>query len=133
MISLLVSGALAVLPPTGASTLNVELTSAERQGVVVVALFDSEAGWKSRRNPVRISRAPAGQVIRFEDLPEGRYGVMAFLDKNGDDKLNTLPIGLPTEPYGFSMNARGMFGPPSWRTASFDVRGVQVRQTIRLR
>ena len=57
---------------------------------------------------------------------------MVFHDKNNDGRLNTWPIGMPSEPYGFSNNARGRFGPASWQAASFEVRGDSV-QTLRLR
>ena len=46
------------------------------------------------------------------DLPAGSYAVACFHDANGDAKLNTSALGMPKEAYGFSNNARGMFGPP---------------------
>ena len=70
--------------------------------------------------------------VRIDGLAPGRYGLMVFHDKNNDERLNTWPIGMPSEPYGFSNNARGRFGPASWQAASFEVRGDSV-QTLRLR
>ncbi len=58
---------------------------------------------------------------------------MAFHDVDSDGRLDTLPIGLPTEPYGFSNNARGTFGPPAWRQATFGLTTGGARQVIRLR
>ncbi len=46
------------------------------------------------------------------ELPAGSYAISAFHDVNNDNKLNTNPVGLPTEIYGFSNDARGWFGPP---------------------
>ena len=40
-------------------------------------------------------------------LPRGKYGVIAFHDLNGNEKLDTNFMGIPNEPYGFSNNARG--------------------------
>ncbi len=105
------------------------------QGAVSVALFADEAGWRSHngaRSVVREVRSGDAEVV-FTGLQPGRYGVMAYHDRNADGRLNTLPIGLPTEPYGFSNNARGAFGPPGWRQASFTVAEGEAVQTIRLR
>ncbi|HEY9219761.1 MAG TPA: DUF2141 domain-containing protein, partial [Phenylobacterium sp.] len=83
------------------------------QGKLVLAVFDSEGAWRARKSPVREAvLAVGGSSVRkaFADLPPGRYAVMAYHDRNGDGRLNTLPVGLPTEPYGFSNGARGAFG-----------------------
>jgi uncharacterized protein (DUF2141 family) len=104
-------------------------------GRVQAAVFRDEASWNRREGAFRTVTAPAGGAevrIRVSDLPPGRYAVMAFHDRNADTRLNTLPIGLPTEPYGFSNNARGRFGPPGWARAVFEVSG-ETRQAIRLR
>ena len=47
------------------------------------------------------------------ELPIGKYAISAFHDANGNKKLDTNWVGIPTEKYGFSNNARGTFGPPS--------------------
>jgi uncharacterized protein (DUF2141 family) len=54
----------------------------------------------------------------FSALPPGNYAATAYQDINGDDKLSTNLLKLPTEPYGFSNNARGAFGPPSFKDAA---------------
>ena len=105
-------------------------------GKVVVALFSQESRWRARDGAMRSIDVPvtgAAAEAAFADLPPGRYAVMAYHDRNADGRLNTLPVGMPTEPYGFSNDARGMFGPPPWRSASFEVAGGrETRQAIRL-
>jgi uncharacterized protein (DUF2141 family) len=54
----------------------------------------------------------------FSDLAPGRYAATAYQDINGDGKLTTNLMKLPTEPYGFSNNARGAFGPPPFKDAA---------------
>lgn len=107
------------------------------RGEVKVAVFADEGGWRARSEPVRSAMLPvAGSKVevRFSDLPPGSYGVMAYHDRNANGRLDTLPIGLPTEPYGFSNNARGSFGPPSWRSATVAVGAGETKaQAIRLR
>lgn len=127
----LAAALLAVTPADGA--LEIQFDARGRQGEIVVAVFDSEDAWRTRREPIRTMRVRAGQTAVLTDLPAGRYGIMAFLDANGNGRLDTLPIGLPTEPYGFSQNARGRFGPPSWSAAAVEVGDDRARQVIVLR
>lgn len=105
------------------------------RGVVVYAVFASEPEWRSKVSPVSGSSSPifGGSAEIVLDLPPGRYAVMAYHDRDADGRLDTLPIGLPTEPYGFSNNARGAFGPPPFSAAAFEVVAQGARQTIRLR
>ena len=42
-----------------------------------------------------------------------------YINANENEKLETNFIGIPEEEYGFSNNARGTFGPPSFESASF--------------
>jgi uncharacterized protein (DUF2141 family) len=78
---------------------------------------------------------PAGPVTRvvLEDLPPGRYAIAAFHDADGDGRLSLWPIGLPREAYGFSNDARGRFGPPTFDRAAFTLGPTGARQTLRLR
>jgi uncharacterized protein (DUF2141 family) len=55
-----------------------------------------------------------------------------FHDVNGDGRMNTNPFGIPTEPYAFSNNARGQFGPASWADAVFTVEAAETTQQINL-
>lgn len=45
-------------------------------------------------------------------LPQGSYAIACFHDENDNDKLDRAFSGFPTEAYGFSNDARGVFGPP---------------------
>ena len=55
------------------------------------------------------------------DLPDGTYAVAVIhdIDKNG--KLTTNMFGYPSEPYAFSRNAKGNFGPPTFKDASIQL------------
>lgn len=59
--------------------------------------------------------------FRFSDVAAGRYAISVFQDVNNDGELNANLLTLPTEPYGFSNNARGTFGPPKFQDAAFAV------------
>jgi uncharacterized protein (DUF2141 family) len=56
--------------------------------------------------------------ITFSDLIPGSYAATVYHDINSDGKLTTNLMKIPSEPYGFSNNARGLFGPPSFKDAS---------------
>ncbi len=62
-------------------------------------------------------------VFTVKNIKPGKYAISAFHDKNSDEKLNTNMFGLPTEVYGFSNDARGMFGPPDLEEQLFTVAG----------
>ncbi len=63
-------------------------------------------------------------TIRYTDLSAGSYAVEAFHDQNNNGKLDTNPFGIPKEPYGFSNNVRGSFGPPDFELTLFQVSGM---------
>jgi uncharacterized protein (DUF2141 family) len=115
-----------------AAELRLTFPGLEPMGRVAYAVYADERAWTRRRSAVESGTSPVGQDVILR-LPPGRYAVMAYHDRNGDMKLNTLPIGLPTEPYGFSNDSRGTFGPPPWRAAVFSLGEPGARQALRLR
>ncbi|MBK6541236.1 MAG: DUF2141 domain-containing protein [Flavobacteriales bacterium] len=71
--------------------------------------------------------------VRFENLAPGKYALKAFLDQNGNGKLDLSPKGFPQEPFGFSNNAFGRPGPALFNKAAFPVGGEDVVVKIRLK
>jgi uncharacterized protein (DUF2141 family) len=65
-------------------------------------------------------------------LVPGRYAVSVIHDQNGNGKLDTNLVGLPTEGYGFSRDARGTIGPPGFEAAAFDLPAAGAKQIIKL-
>lgn len=47
-------------------------------------------------------------------------------DANANGRLDRNAFGMPTEPYGFSNDATGSFGPPSFEAARFEWAAGQV-------
>jgi uncharacterized protein (DUF2141 family) len=96
---------------------------APSEGFVMIGLYDSETSWESG-NAVAGTRAEVSgdQVVAvFDDLPAGRYGVKMYHDVNANGEMDTNLMGIPSEPFAFSNNARGRFGPPNWDAAVFEV------------
>ncbi len=60
-------------------------------------------------------------VIVIKDLKPGKYAFKFFHDENNDEEINTNFMGIPKEGYGFSNNAKGTFGPPSFDKMLFEL------------
>ncbi len=108
--------------------LTVTVTSLHsNDGSVFVSLYNSEDGYPKdpnkafRKTPVKIKNKTA--VVTFDSLPRGMYAVACYHDEDGNGKLNTNFLGIPTEGVGASNDATGFLGPPSFKDASFNLFG----------
>ncbi len=80
-----------------------------------------------------VSEAASDQLtVTVPDLPPGKYAVAAYLDRNKTGKQEKNFLGVPKEIYGFSNDARGMFGPPDLSAAEFEVGEKIVTKSIHL-
>jgi len=90
-------------------------------GQAILSVFSSPENYL--KTPFSTKTLPFdenGQArFRINDLPAGEYAVNVVYDTDMNNKLNTGLFGIPTELVGFSNNARGMFGPPSYEDVSF--------------
>lgn len=68
----------------------------------------------------------------FLDIPPGSYAIAVIHDENMDGELETNFLGVPKEGYGFSNDAKGMIGAPSFSAASFSYDGKNLDMTISL-
>jgi len=59
------------------------------------------------------------QNYNFDNLPEGEYALAIYQDENRNKILDKNLLGIPTEIYGFSNNARSTFSAPSFNEAKF--------------
>ena len=58
-------------------------------------------------------------IVVIDSLVYGEYAVKVFHDENKNGILDTDFLGIPDEDYGYSNDASGWFGPPSWEKAKF--------------
>ena len=72
------------------------------------------------------------QNYNFDDLPEGKYAVAIYQDENRNKILDKNLLGIPTEIYGFSNNARRTFSAPSFQEAKFKL-NKDLQQTVFLK
>lgn len=102
------------------SMLTVNIAVEKTEGILVLAICPSDEAYGKEQGCV-LKHVPVtdGQVVIRLDLPPGQYAIKAFQDLNGNDKLDTNWLGIPNEPYGFSNDAMGVMGPPSFTQAGF--------------
>jgi uncharacterized protein (DUF2141 family) len=102
----------------------------EAKGAVLVAVFQKEQGFLEHDKAVFKQKYPVASSgnmsVVIPELPEGAYAVSCFHDLNGNNILDKNIFGVPSEPYGFSNNARPKFRAPSWQEARFWFGGGEV-------
>ena len=98
---------------------------ASAEGTLRVALYDSQQDFDATRIYRALAhRASAGAMaVRLSDLPAGDYAVMLFHDQNGNEKLDTNLLGIPSEPWGASLQGKSVFGAPGWSDVMFTMAG----------
>ena len=93
------------------------------------------SAWAHAQQVLRVTTIPeeaATEQVRFEGLTAGPVAFRLFHDLNSDNRMNTNPFGIPTEPFAFSNNAPAQFGPAKWDAAKFEVSATGATQTIKL-
>ncbi|GGD16991.1 DUF2141 domain-containing protein [Aquisalinus flavus] len=107
----------------GKGDLELQVTVRQVEGSILVTLVD-EAGWNGTAPQIagfaeQVTASPV--IIMVDGLEPGLYAVKAFHDLNGNGEMDTNVMGIPSEPFAFSNNAAGNFGPPDFAAAAFDV------------
>ena len=106
------------------NTLSIEIKGVNhsKKGEVRIGIFN-EKGFLDNTKVItgKIVKVSSSTININFDLPDGTYAVAVIhdIDKNG--KLSTNMFGYPTEPYAFSRNAKGNFGPPTFKDASIQL------------
>ena len=125
--TILATAALLFAAPGQAADLEVTLTgmhSADGQALVALHRDSPGNAFPDEAGAVATQARPAGTgkaLVFFPDLPPGQYAVAAFHDATDDGELNTNFAGMPLEGYGFSNDARGFMGPPSFAAAAVTI------------
>jgi uncharacterized protein (DUF2141 family) len=105
------------------------------RGTVLVQLANSEADYDADDEAFRFAMLPAAPprvTATFADVPYGEYAVKIFQDENDNKKIDMGWRG-PTERYGFSNDARGLMGPPSFADAKVTLKSPTLRLAVELK
>ena len=126
---------LSLLPCTAANAdeLTVRVDNIKEAGEIHIAIYDSAEAFEADRGEKggaapgitqgTIEMVEPGSVTYRYELPPGTYAIGIFHDANLNNRLDNYFFGVPREQYGFSNNARGFMGPPSFEDAAFSVDG----------
>jgi len=113
---------LSFIPMTlfGQYTCTIEINGLKNNNGQVLLELSNEKG----ENIMGISQDIANNkcIIVIKNLKPGKFAFKYFHDLNKNKKLDTNWIGLPKEGYGFSNNAKGKFGPPSFEETIFVIK-----------
>jgi len=124
--ALLTAALFALLPLSSHAadiTLEVEGLDASRTtgAALLVGIYTEAGQWLNNAasgQRFALDAAVGGKVtVVLKNLPEGQLALSLFQDANGNGKLDMNAMGMPTEPYGFSNNASGQYGPPKFEQA----------------
>ncbi len=111
--------------PAGAADLRVAVTNiAEAKGDIMIAVFDSAESYNKNAQPraaLKLRAQPPAVTAVFADLAPGRYAVATFQDLDGDGKLAANLLGIPSEPWGLSNDARAAFSRPGFQDVAIDL------------
>lgn len=136
----------------GLATVKVNISGFKgKEGVALVALYDSEQTWLKIPKAVKVLRVAItgpNMTVEFKDVKPGTYAVSVVHDANKNNELDMrwLPWPKPKEGSGCSENPNaekaekdakkepeGKVGPPKWESAKFEVPagGVTVKTVMK--
>ena len=100
----------------------------------MVALHDSEESYKGEaaaaiaKTQVKVVDQKAQAI--FGNMAYGGYGVSIYHDENANMKMDKNAMGIPKEAYGFSNNAKGLFGKPDYTKVVFQLNSAEKQISI---
>lgn len=116
-----ISGGVSQEKDTLSVTLDISITKFNK-GRILIALYESEESYmkESYKSADVLVKNNKAKFI-FHSIKKGVYAFSFFHDLNNNKKLDTNFLGIPKEPYGFSNNKKGRFGPPKFSEASLKI------------
>ncbi|MCH2160542.1 MAG: DUF2141 domain-containing protein [Phycisphaerales bacterium] len=109
---------------TRPTKLVINLTNVPSEAVLVAAAvfsdkseYLSEGGARYAGKTEQDGAFNGVATIVVEDVEEGFYAITVLADTDGDARMTVNFLGLPNEYFGFSNNAKGILGPPSFQDA----------------
>jgi uncharacterized protein (DUF2141 family) len=105
----------------------------EMKGKLMVGIYNSDSTFmKKTFRGFMIDVIDKTLEFSLEDMPSGEYALAVYHDVNENGKLDTGLFGIPTEKYGFSNNAKGYMGAPSFKKSKVVLKNDTVIVRINL-
>jgi uncharacterized protein (DUF2141 family) len=91
-------------------------------GLVKVGLYNSDGTFlKSTYKSISSEIKGNGVTVTFVGIPKGEYGISTYQDENSNGKLDKNMMGIPSEDFACSNDAKGFMGPPAYEDAKFNI------------
>ncbi|WEF32349.1 DUF2141 domain-containing protein [Pseudoduganella chitinolytica] len=132
IVSAIVLASALAATPAHAASIEVRVSAVGPKGKVNVAVCDRERFLKECAYSASVAPQPGTTTVTVPNIPPGTWAVLAYQDENGNGKLDRNLLGIPSESYGFSRDAAGRFGPPTFEQAAIEVGEEPAVAPIRL-
>jgi uncharacterized protein (DUF2141 family) len=131
--TLVLAAAFCAAGSASAASIEVRVQGVTAKGKVLVAVCDKTTFLKDCAYSGSAPAKAGETVVTVDGVPAGSWAVLSYQDENDNGKLDRNVLGIPKEPYAFSRDARGRFGPPSFEDAAFELRDEKAVTIIKLR
>tara|TARA_Y100000389_G_scaffold136892_1_gene134461 strand:+ start:309 stop:749 length:441 start_codon:yes stop_codon:yes gene_type:complete len=111
--------------------LKIEIENIEQKGTIYLAIYDNSTSFDQDNQNKNINKnrwvksivevVNKNNFTKNVELKKGVYAISLFVDSNDNKIIDKNLLGIPTEQYGFSNNASGFLGSPSYKDASFNL------------
>jgi uncharacterized protein (DUF2141 family) len=108
------------------------------KGQICLNLFNGHTGFPDGGKGSALKVAKCTAIVKgtakftFPNLPYGNYAISAIHDTNGDTRLNSNFLGIPTEGIGFSNNTVVVNAAPSFSESQFFLSGPKTEVSIKM-
>ncbi len=125
MLKIITAIALLICSLLSAQNVNLTVTVSDLKtdiGVVKVGLYNSEGTFlKTTYKSITSEIKSGAATVTFLDIPKGEYAISTYQDENQNGKLDRNAMGIPSEDFACSNNAKGFMGPPKYDNAKFTI------------
>ena len=97
-------------------------------GKLYLVVYDNKADFLGEKGELTIyetAELRKNPTIKINQVKKGTYAFVAFIDENNNGVMDKNRLGIPKEPIGFSVSKMGLFGPPSFKKASYQIPGTK--------
>lgn len=108
------------------------------KGQICMNLFNGQTGFPDGGKGAALKVAKCTPIVKgaakfvFANLPYGNYAISAIHDTNGDTRMNSNFLGVPTEGIGFSNNTVVVTSAPSFSESQFFLSGSKTDISIKM-
>lgn len=99
------------------------------KGSIYISVYNSKEAFLVPGNEISSRILESGNMSQLKiqmKVPQGQQlAIACFQDINGNKKLDTNLLGIPTEPYGFSGDVKSKWRKPRFSDAVIDLKQTQ--------